>query len=139
MIGGYFGNFGQVKNWWFFFLTLSKSKTHPTVNSLRKNWMPEQFSRLLVHATGTPPWLLIPVKVSTSSELYTNYFWLSTFLDCSGIQFFDSSLSQHSQLGYLWLLTPHSLPPVLLTGCYAMPVVTWCFPSNPYQWSRGFP
>ena len=24
-----------------------------------------------------------------------------------GIQFFDSPLSQHSQLGYLWLPTPH--------------------------------
>ena len=33
-------------------------------------------SRLLCHVTGTPPWLLRPVKVSTSSELYPNYFRL---------------------------------------------------------------
>ena len=52
--------------------------------------MPMQLSGLLIHATSTPPWLLRPVKVSTSSELYPNYFWLPTFLDCSGIQFFDS-------------------------------------------------
>ena len=33
-------------------------------------------SRLLCHVTGTPPWILRPVKVSTSSELYPDYFWL---------------------------------------------------------------
>ena len=34
-------------------------------------------SRLLYHVTGTPPWLLRPVmKVSTSSELSPDYFWL---------------------------------------------------------------
>ena len=33
-------------------------------------------SRLLCHVTGTPPWLLRPVKISTSSELYPNYFRL---------------------------------------------------------------
>ena len=33
-------------------------------------------SRLLCHVTGTPPWLLKPVKVSTSSELYPDYFRL---------------------------------------------------------------
>ena len=33
-------------------------------------------SRLLYHVTGTPPWLLRPVKASNSSELYLNYFWL---------------------------------------------------------------
>ena len=31
-------------------------------------------SRLPCHFTGTPPWLLRPVKASTSSELYPNYF-----------------------------------------------------------------
>ena len=30
----------------------------------------------LIHATGTPPWLLRPVKASTSSELYSGYFRL---------------------------------------------------------------
>ena len=33
--------------------------------------------RLLCHVTGTSPWLLRPMKVSTSSELYPNYFRLS--------------------------------------------------------------
>ena len=33
-------------------------------------------SRLPCHVTGTPPWLLRPVKVSTSSKLYPDYFWL---------------------------------------------------------------
>ena len=33
-------------------------------------------SRLLYHVTGTPPWFLRPVKASTSSELYPDYFWL---------------------------------------------------------------
>ena len=33
-------------------------------------------SRLLCHVTGTPPWLLRPVKISASSELYPSYFRL---------------------------------------------------------------
>ena len=33
-------------------------------------------SRLLYHVTGTRPWLLRPVKASTSSELYPDFFWL---------------------------------------------------------------
>ena len=70
--------------------------------------MPEQLSGLLIHAIGTPPWLLTPVKVSTSSELYPDYFWLPTFFACSSIQFFDSPpFSQQSHLGYLCLLAPH--------------------------------
>ena len=39
------------------------------------------------HITGTPPWLLRPVRVSTSSELYPNT-WL--FFECLGIHFFTS-------------------------------------------------
>ena len=34
-------------------------------------------SRLLYHATGTQSWLLRPVKASTGSDLYPDYFWLS--------------------------------------------------------------
>ena len=33
-------------------------------------------SRLLYHVTDSPPWLHRPVKASTSSELYPDYFWL---------------------------------------------------------------
>ena len=36
-------------------------------------------SRLLFLATGTLPWLLRPVKVSTGSELYPGYFRLLYF------------------------------------------------------------
>ena len=58
-------------------------------NSLGRNWMPIHhfFSFLAIapcyqHST----WLLRPVRVSTSSELYPNT-WL---FDCLGIQFFNS-------------------------------------------------
>ena len=38
-------------------------------NSIRRNWMSEQLSGVLIHVTGTPPCLLRLVKVSSSSEL----------------------------------------------------------------------
>ena len=59
-------------------------------NSLRRNCMSEQLSRLLIHVTDSSPWLLRAVKVATSNY-YRDYFWLPTFLDCLGIQFFNSS------------------------------------------------
>ena len=34
------------------------------------------FISRLLYVTGTPPWLLRPMKASTSSELYPDYFWL---------------------------------------------------------------
>ena len=37
----------------------------------------QSISSLLCHVTGTPPWLLRPVKVSTNSELYPDYFRLA--------------------------------------------------------------
>ena len=49
--------------------------------------MPEQLSEHLIHVTGTPPWLLRPVKVSTSSELYPDYFRLPTFLNVQASSF----------------------------------------------------
>ena len=72
-----------------------------------------------------------PVKVSTNSELYPDYFRLPTFLDCSGIQFFDSP-PQHSQLRYPWLPASHCVAPVWLTEYHTMLAVTRCFPPNPY-------
>ena len=83
-------------------LTLNKSKKLIVIcwlwtsqklalqNSFKRNWMPEQLFGLLIHVTSTRPWLLRPVRVSTSSELYPGCFRLPTFLDCSGIQFFSS-------------------------------------------------
>ena len=54
--------------------------------------MPEHFLRPLSCVTGTPPWLLRPVKVSTSSKLYahTRLFLGCFFFECSGIQIFSS-------------------------------------------------
>ena len=69
-------------------------------------------SGLLFHATGTPAWLLRPVKVSTSSELHPGYFQLPTFLDCLGIQFFYSPLRQPVRLH---LATYHSLCSICVT------------------------
>ena len=43
-------------------------------------------SELLFYATGTPPWLLRPVKASTSSELYPGYFRLLYF--CQAFHFY---------------------------------------------------
>ena len=77
-------------------------------------------------------WLLRPMKVSTSSELYLEFFWLPTFLNCLGNQFFDSPLSQNSQLVYLWLPTRHHAAPVWLAGRYVTPLVTTCFQPNLY-------
>ena len=42
--------------------------------------------------------------------------------------FWFTLLSQHSQLGCLWLPTPHCAAPVWLTGHHAMPAVTRCLP-----------
>ena len=63
-----------------------------------------------------------------------NYFRLPNFLDCSGIHFFYSPapLSNYSQLGRLWLPSPHCAVPVWLTRHHAMPVVTRWFLPNPY-------
>ena len=88
-----------------------KSKLILQRNSLRRNLMPGQLSGLFNHATSTSPWILRPVKVSISSELYPKYFRLSTFLDCSDIQFFHSppfpnTVSQ-ATFGYLPLTAQH--------------------------------
>ena len=53
-------------------MTLSNSKIYLKQSSLRRNWMPEQLSGLLVHVTDTLPWLLRPVKVWALPY----HFWL---------------------------------------------------------------
>ena len=93
--------------------------------------MPEQLSGLLIHAIGTPPWLLTPVKVSTSSELYPDYFWLPTFLLVQASSFlihhpFLNTACQ-ATLGYLLLavqhlrylraVMPRQMSPALPTHC----------------------
>ena len=84
--------FERVKKCWLFWWIWASQKFILPQHSLRRNWTPEQLSGLLIHVTSTPPWLLRPVKISTSSELYPDCFQLATFLDCLGIQFFNSSL-----------------------------------------------
>ena len=78
--------------------------------------MPEQHSWLLFHATTTPLLLLRPMKVSTSSELCSGFFWLHNFLDYPAIQFFDSPLTQ--PVGLHWE-TYHLLRSTSVT--YRMP------------------
>ena len=89
--------------------------------------MPHQW---MSHATGTPPWLLRPVTISTSSELYPDYFLLPTFLECSCIQLFNSPLTK--PVDYTWQPTTHCAAPVFITECHAMPMVTGCFSLNAY-------
>ena len=94
--------------------------------------MPEQLSGLLIHATNTPSWLLKPVKVFTSPELYPDFFRLPAFLNCSGILFFDShpfsQLSQSTVRGRLPLVTYPSLCSTYVT--YKIP---WRSPVPPTQ------
>ena len=52
--------------------------------------------------------------------------------------FWFTPFSQHSQLGYLWLPTSNCAAPVLLTGCYTSPVVTWCLPPNTPREAEDF-
>lgn len=45
------------------------------------NILPQFFNfRLLSYFTETLPWFLRPVKTCTSSQLYSGYFWLFTFI-----------------------------------------------------------
>ena len=97
-----------VSCWWPFCWLWTSQNLTLQQNSLRRNWMPVHFCGLLAHVTVTPPWLLRTLLVSTSSELYPEYFWLPTFLDCLGIQFF-SSLSFPTQSVKLILVTYSSL------------------------------
>ena len=82
-----FADFEQVKN---ILLTLNRSK------KLTAKFLCEKLNtytfflfRPLPRVTGTPPWLLRPMRVSTSSELYPDTR-LFLFFECIGIQFFNS-------------------------------------------------
>ena len=98
-------------------------------NRLRRNWVPEQLSGLLTHATGSHPgfsdlWRSPPVL---SSTLVT--FGCVVFLIVQASSFFIHSpfLTQSIRLP---LVTYLSL--LWLMGHYAMAAVTRCFPCNPY-------
>ena len=87
----YFADFEQV-NWLFCWLWTSQ-KLNWQQNSRGRNWMLMHFFFFFFwpspHVTGTPPWLLRPVRVSTSFELYLD-IWLFLFFECLDIQFFNS-------------------------------------------------
>ena len=78
-------------------------------------------------------WLLLTFSFNKNFLVETVYLSNPYYLltGCLGIQYFDSSLSKRSQLGYLRLPTPHCAALVWPTGRYATPLVTWYFPSNP--------
>ena len=46
--------------------------------------------RPLAHVTGTPPWRLRPMRVSTSSEFYPNTCLFFCFLNAYASSFFNS-------------------------------------------------
>ena len=85
-------------------------------------------------AFSTALWLFLTFNFNKSplgeTGCLDNPYFLLT--GCLGIQFFDSPLSQHSQLGNLWLPSPHCTAPVWLMGQDASPLVTRCFLLNPY-------
>ena len=92
-------------------LTLDKSRLRVillnegndlTSAPLRKNWMPEYLSGLLIHATNTP--LLKPVKVPPALSSNETTFGCVLLLIFQVSSFFP--FSQHSLLGYLWVPTP---------------------------------
>ena len=67
-------------------------------------WMTADFEQVKnLHYSKTP------LRETRYLSNFLGYLsMLPTFLDCSGIQFFDSPpFSLHSQLGYPWLPTPH--------------------------------
>ena len=74
--------------------------------------------RPLPHVTGNPPWFLRLVRVSTSSEIYSDTWLFLVFFECIGIQFFNSltcdlRMPCHAR-GHL-----HSLTCDLRTPCHA--------------------
>ena len=109
-IDDHFADFEQVKNW-------SYSK-----NPLGETGCMSNFLGYLSMPPALHPGF---------SDLWRSPPALSSFLDCSGVQFFNSP-PLHSQLSYLWLPTPHCAAPAWLTGHHAMPTVTSCFPPNPW-------
>ena len=74
-------------------------------------------SGLLFHVIGTPPWLLGPVKTSTSSELYSGYFRLLYFWQAFPSHFTASAtiLSRHFLPAGVFYLT--LLPYIFGTFC----------------------
>ena len=78
---------------------------------------------------GHPIFSLTKTPLGETGCLSNPYFFQT---GCLGIQFFDSLLFQHRQLGYPWLHTPHWRALAWLTGCLAISFVIKFLPPNPY-------
>ena len=102
-LSSYLTDFEQVKNYFTDFEQVKKTNSKTPLGEtgclciLFWPWP---------YVTSNPPWLLRPVKVSTSSELYPN---TQLFFECLGIQFFNSPLFFLTQSVRLPLFTYPSL------------------------------
>ena len=96
-------NFGQVT-----VILLSLGKTLVCKLYKVKTVLIKSCNKIPLGETGCN----FPGYFSLPATLHHDYFQLSTFLNYPGVQFFDSPLSQYSQLGYFWLFTPHCAAPV---------------------------
>ena len=102
----HFADFEQAITKISHFAAFEQVKQYYQQNSFGRNRMPRHFFlRPLPCVTGTPPWLLRPMKASTSSELYPN---TGLFFECLGIQFLNSS---HVTYGTLCRTGDHSHSP----------------------------
>ena len=105
-------------------------------------------SRLLFYATRISPWLLTSMKTSTSSELYTGFFWLLYFCQTFQLQLATSAMLLSGRfyqqaLFYLPLL-PHFLAR-FVTQMWAgiphpesssVPILTkLSFPADAWSWT----
>ena len=71
-------------------------------------------SGLLFLATGTPLWLLRPVKASTSSELYPGYFLLLYFCQVFWSHFYRERYGfERAFFTHRYFFTLHSFPTCL--------------------------
>ena len=80
MIGGYFGNFGQVKNWWVFFWLWASRKLTPQQTRLEKTGCLSNFlgylSMPLAHHPGfSYLWRSPPALSSTLTTFGCLLFW----------------------------------------------------------------
>ena len=119
-INGHFTDFRQVKNW-------SYSKTLLGKTGYLSNFLCYLSTSPTLHPGFSDLWRFPPALQSIPTTFGCLFSWLF-----SHPVFWFTPLSQHSHLGYLWLPTSHCLAPVLLTGHHAIPVITKCFPPNPY-------
>ena len=109
LMDGHFAVFGQVKNWPY--SKTPEGETGCLSNFLGNLSMPPALHPGFSDLLRSPPAL--------RSTLTT--FDCLLFLIVQASSFLIHPLSQHSQLGYLWLPTPHCVASLWLTGHHAVP------------------